>query len=270
LAGAGLGLLSRVVAQTVRDPNGAALRLPERSEAGATGDAIQGSFLFGGVVREGRGSPEYVMVLVVSPSEMFTKILRRGRIGDSGESYAFNAHGQMISKSRFTADLRHLGLLAEGQGSILNVELRDPGGNLLTGFRPAIRREEQPFTTMAASALSGGGGSNLDGYRDYRGVPVIGAWTWDRESGLGITTEIDVDEAYAFLRDYTQQTVVSTSIAIFLILGLMALFINNRVRMAEVNARLEKAYQITKKVLQNSELLKLLDESESRRFNRML
>lgn len=52
---------------------------------------------------------------------------------------------------------------------------------------------------MAASASKGGSGVNVYGYNDYRGVPVIGAWSWLREYGFGIATEIDVDEA----RDWT-------------------------------------------------------------------
>jgi len=43
-------------------------------------------------------------------------------------------------------------------------------------------------------------GSNVKGYRDYRGVTVVGAWAWDKELGFGITTEIDVSEAYQVLQ----------------------------------------------------------------------
>ncbi|MCZ6787186.1 MAG: serine/threonine-protein kinase, partial [Planctomycetota bacterium] len=43
------------------------------------------------------------------------------------------------------------------------------------------------------------GGSNVDGYNDYRGVPVVGAWTWLPDYGFGVTTELDVAEAYQTL-----------------------------------------------------------------------
>jgi serine/threonine protein kinase len=49
---------------------------------------------------------------------------------------------------------------------------------------------------MAASAVSGGAGVDVDGYRDYRGVPVVGAWEWIPELDLGVATEVDVAEAY--------------------------------------------------------------------------
>ena len=38
--------------------------------------------------------------------------------------------------------------------------------------------------------------STSSGYRDYRGVPVVGAWTWLPEYGFGVATEMDQDEGY--------------------------------------------------------------------------
>jgi serine/threonine protein kinase len=52
-----------------------------------------------------------------------------------------------------------------------------------------------PFTEAVASALAGEDGINLDGYLDYRGVYVIGAWAWLPDYDLGIVTELDLSEA---------------------------------------------------------------------------
>ncbi len=49
---------------------------------------------------------------------------------------------------------------------------------------------------MAAEATSGKSGHDVDGYADYRGVPVVGAWKWLPDYGVGLTTEIDAAEAY--------------------------------------------------------------------------
>ena len=117
-------------------------------------------------------------------------------MGSSGESYAFNPTGKLISESRFTSDLQDLALVPTFGQSILTVDVRDPGGNLLEGFRSPVLREKQPLTLMARSAIESGSGENLQGYNDYRGVPVIGAWNWLTEYGFGITTEIDVEEAF--------------------------------------------------------------------------
>ncbi len=140
--------------------------------------------------------PFAVLALLIRPQEEFTQILQVARSGDSGETYAFNADGVMLSDSRFTADLRACGLLApDAESAILRVTVRDPGGNLLEGHEPARARRALPLTSMAASAVAGTSGVDVDGYRDYRGVPVMGAWTWLPEYGFGVATEVDVDEA---------------------------------------------------------------------------
>ena len=83
--------------------------------------------------------------------------------------------------------------------SSLNSQIRDPGGDLRAGHIPNLPLLARPLTRMAASAVTGESGSDIDGYPDYRGVPVVGAWTWLSELELGVTTEIDVEEAYAGL-----------------------------------------------------------------------
>lgn len=50
---------------------------------------------------------------------------------------------------------------------------------------------------MAKSAIKGHQGVNVEGYRDYRGQEVLGAWLWDEELGIGLATEIDALEAKA-------------------------------------------------------------------------
>ncbi len=137
-----------------------------------------------------------VLALLIDPEQQFSRNLQRGRLGESGESYAFNEAGLMLSQSRFEQDLRRIGLLAADESGVLNIALRDPGGSLLHGQPVATDTQALPLTRMAASAVGGGRGSDLVGYRDYRGVPVLGTWVWDPGRGLGIATEIDVSEAY--------------------------------------------------------------------------
>src|SRR5262249_26059644 len=83
-------------------------------------------------------------------------------------------------------------------------QIRDPGGNLTQGFVPHVPLPERPLTRMAASAITTGVGVDVDGYRDYRGVPVVGAWTFLRGMGVGVATEVDVAEAYAPLATITR------------------------------------------------------------------
>jgi len=142
-----------------------------------------------------------VLGLRIRPEKDFTRILRVARAGKSGETYAFDAQGLMISHSRFEEQLRKIGLFNDKDAphSILNVDIKDPGGNMLEGFRP-LPRDHQPLTRMAESAISGLSEVDVNGYRDYRGVPVVGAWEWLDEYGFGVTTEEDVAEAFSPLR----------------------------------------------------------------------
>ena len=126
------------------------------------------------------------------------KILRMERLRTSAESYAFNREGQLLSKSRFTDQLRQSGLLpndAVGPGAEIGLVLRDPGGDLTTGYRPREPLSTRPLTKMARHAISGGEGVDVDGYRDYRGVMVIGAWRWLSEYDMGLATEMDLRES---------------------------------------------------------------------------
>ncbi len=132
----------------------------------------------------------------LKPSKTFTQALQMGRMGKTGETYALSREGQLLSESRFNSTLQELGLIEHGSGGILSLEIRDPGGDLLEGYKSEIPRREQPLTYMANEINKKLSGENLEGYRDYRGVYVVGAWHWEEELGLGVTTEIDKNEAF--------------------------------------------------------------------------
>ncbi len=149
-------------------------------------------------VADKSGQHVAVLGLRIRPEDSFTKILQTARNGATGETFAFDRDGLFLSESRFDDQLKQIGLLNDtaDAGSILTLELRDPGVDMTTGARPAERRMNQPLTKMAASAAGGENGVEVTGYRDYRGVPVIGAWTWLEDYGFGVATEQDVAEAF--------------------------------------------------------------------------
>lgn len=159
------------------------------------------TMLAAGRVLDATGDPAGALFLRLRPEVGFTEILQVAQSGTSGETYAFDKSGVLSSESRFDDDLRRIGLLPDQAAakSILTIELRDPGVDMTKGARPEKKRADQPLTWMAASATAGQEGVNVEGYNDYRGVPVIGAWTWLPEYEFGVATEIDVAEAYADL-----------------------------------------------------------------------
>ncbi|MEE8219709.1 MAG: cache domain-containing protein, partial [bacterium] len=170
-----------------------------------------------------RGPNSDVIALLtfrVDPGRDFATIFQRGRIGTTGETYAFDERGRLISESRFDDQLRRIGLIPEGERGILNVEIRDPGANLVEGEGTFEPDATLPLTVMAASATAGEQGRNLEGYRDYRGVPVVGAWLWDPELALGITTEIDQGEAFQTMRSGRVIIIMLTLLSGLLMLGM--------------------------------------------------
>jgi signal transduction histidine kinase/CheY-like chemotaxis protein len=174
--------------------------------AGLEGQSLQGQpiLLIAAPIMDERGEePVAILYLTQSPDQGFSRILEVGRLGETGETYAFNRAGFMISNGRFVADLSRLGLLPVGKATstTLRVRVRDPEVDLTRNPLAAIRAGvDRPLTRMCASAIYGNSGLDSWGYNDYRGVPVVGAWRWFPEFGFGIAFEIDVAEAYASTR----------------------------------------------------------------------
>ncbi len=138
------------------------------------------------------------LAILIDPTGDFSKLLSVARTGRSCETYAFNREGKLVSQSRFEDQMRQFGMLSteDDETSVLRISIRDPGTDITRAGRPMLAKDDQPLTTMALIAIRGEKGENLDGYRDYFGVPVVGAWQWLDEYDIGIATEIDVDEAY--------------------------------------------------------------------------
>jgi len=150
-------------------------------------------------VRNEAGEIVGMLAFRLRPERQFAKALASGRPGSTGETYAFDSNGLLLSDSRFDANLRRLGLIGAAPDShaALTLDVRDPGGDLTAGYPLLADRGKLPLTTMAASAVAGNDDVNVAGYRDYRGVPVVGAWRWLPEFRFGVAHEIDVSEAFA-------------------------------------------------------------------------
>ncbi|MCB9592855.1 MAG: universal stress protein [Sandaracinaceae bacterium] len=124
----------------------------------------------------------------------FLRILAQPGPASSAETYAFDGRGVMLSSSRFPEQLRSAGLLAPAARTSRRMRLCDPGVSLLDSRRPASTKA-WPLTRMAASATAGHDGVDVRGYRDYRGVPVIGAWRWIPQHRFGVAAEMDIVDA---------------------------------------------------------------------------
>ena len=90
----------------------------------------------------------------------FAAILAAGSTGATGEAYAFDRGGNLLSTGRFGAGV----------------------------------------TPLAALAAQNAEGTVLDPYPSYHGGKVIGAWRWVPQYDLGVAIEMGATEAYAPLR----------------------------------------------------------------------
>ena len=155
------------------------------------------SMLAGTPIRDDAGVVVGAIGYRIDPGAEFDQLFRMARLAGSGETYVFDREGHLLTPSRFEEALYGLGLLEQGRPSVMNVQVRDPGGDLTDGFVPERSLAARPFTKSAAGAIAGESGVDTDGYRDYRGVEVVGAWTWLPSLGFGLASEVDWDEAYA-------------------------------------------------------------------------
>jgi PAS domain S-box-containing protein len=269
----GRQLTSRIaqefINETFASPNFSSVTLPrlwQSEDSTGEGKAIM---MVSAAIPGMDGPSDLAIVLLIDPEKEFTEILQRGRLGISGESYAFNRSGQLISESRFDDDLREIGLISPDQRGILNIEVRDPGGNMVEGFRPSVYRHLQPLTLMAESAIAGHHDFDLGGYNDYRGVPVVGIWTWNEELGFGITTEMDVSEATESIVQIRQQAISTIVFVLALLSGITIIFIWNRVNATVAQKDREKYVQQTNLILENATdgILTIDDDQRILRFN---
>lgn len=184
---------------------------------------VSQNLFFASPIENRRGDIVAVLAMPQRIEEDFARIIKLGRPGESGETYAFDKAGFLVSPSRFDAMLQSAGLIKQDETGALNLQIRDPGGNLLDGYKITGNVANLPFTEMAASATTGESGMDIAGYRDYRGIPVLGAWVWDDVLNIGLAAEIDEAEAlnaYLTLRD---TIIVLLSISVLLGLGLTGL-----------------------------------------------
>jgi len=162
-------------------------------------------------LRDGSGAVVAALGFATFADGDFQSILTAARPGDTGEAYAFDESGVLLSEVRFTRGLRSAGLLpSDDKGSAaFRLKVKDPGSELASGGPHAVHADTWPLTQAVAMALaaasSADGGAPLRGvlldpYRNYRGAQVIGAWAWLPDERIGIVAEIGVDEAYAPLR----------------------------------------------------------------------
>jgi eukaryotic-like serine/threonine-protein kinase len=182
----------------------------------------------------------------------FAHILELARPGDTGEAYAFDAKGLMLTESRFVGELKRAGLLPDepGASAVFRMEVRDPGQ--LRQAPPA-----RAYTRLAAAAIAARGspaaearqGVLLEPYRNYRGAEVIGAWKWLPEYDVGVALELEAREAYAPLGYLNIAFTIILTLLVAVLGGIVwSTYIVHRLKRYVGDTRLIGQYRLERKI----------------------
>jgi eukaryotic-like serine/threonine-protein kinase len=210
-------------------------------------------------IRVGNGPPLAVLAMGVETDRDLENIFSAARPGETAEAYAFGDDGLMLTSSRFAEQLQAAGILAaedHGDGA-MQIHVRDPGGELVAGFKPALEPAARPLTQAAALAIAARGkpaaaeraGQIAAPYRDYRGSEVIGVWQWLPDYELGVAAEISAAEAFATLRYLTISFAVIGGItALSLVAAFMSAWLLARLNRQFGRVQRLGAYTLERKV----------------------
>jgi two-component system sensor histidine kinase/response regulator len=226
---------AKAVLEWARQNNGASLSRPIRAQVPIV---TEGKVEPAGAIVHWACAPikqgnvlQGFLCMRTNPNVGLFPILATGRAGESGEAYIVDQDGLLLSPSRFEAEI------AEAQN--LDKSKTEPGWSamrLWAHVPPKVGKSQkyqpllalglersvppQPMTFIVQHMLKNGEASNLQGYPDYRGQPVVGRARWLKRMNIGLVVEVDVDEAYRSYA-YTRYAIISlTFVAIVLILAL--------------------------------------------------
>ncbi|WP_143752083.1 response regulator [Marinobacter profundi] len=200
------------------------------------------SRMFAGTpIAGGDGRGRTALILAVDPAVLFAPYLTSGRIAESGETYAVDTQGRMISESRFGdfKDVLRTGRQVVVPPMVQGLEAQAGGDG-----------KDAAVSAMALGLFRQEAGVDWQGYPDYRGVPVLGAWSWSDAFGIGVLTEMDVSEALASYFVTRNQVLVggAATMALVLLLTLIIIRLGER-----ANGRLEDLVDARTEDLRRSE-----------------
>lgn len=118
------------------------------------------------------------------------------------ETFFLTERGAMLTPSRYAADFETLEIALDGENH--SPLMRDPGVRLLYGERPDTTPSAWPPTLLARQLTARNDGLDANGYRNYVGEEVVGAWRWLPDHELGLGLERDFSTAFSlatFLRN---------------------------------------------------------------------
>ncbi|MCG7494865.1 ATP-binding protein [Thalassobius sp. Cn5-15] len=153
-------------------------------------------------LRDETGRIIAVLALRLFPQRELFRMMHFADTPGFKQAYAFNQQGALLSDVSELEDLRASGIWQYGRDHLL---LRPEGSSR---YSPQVQRNILPVQ----KALRGENSSNIEGYINYAGQRVVGAWHYYKDLGFGVAIEQPFDAAYAPLHFLRMATIAAFSI----------------------------------------------------------
>ena len=174
------------------------------------------------------------LCLSENPLLRLYQLLRAGRPGLTGEAYAIDANGQILSPIRFERRLQ-APPNTEAGWSLFRLSARQGGEQGRSDEAPGRPLTEVVDRLMQHESLHTG---LIENYADYRGRQVVGAGRWLPDTGMGIIIEVDMDEAFRSYRFARNALIALIALGVLLIAALTWLDLRSRFSLARSEQQL--------------------------------
>ena len=138
-----------------------------------------------------------LMVRDYGLEDEYSAMIGRWSAQTNREVYLLSSGGAMLTSSRFAEKFADLPLATTSVQHRERILVRDPGVNLIADQKPVEVAAAWLPTRLARHVTAGDNGAYVDGYRNYVGKTVVGAWRWLADHGVGIALEEDYTSAFA-------------------------------------------------------------------------
>jgi len=150
-------------------------------------------------------------VLLWMDTSMLNAGMKNVALGITGETYLVNKEGVMLTKSRFSDHIKHTYNTCRTCHKVV-----DPETQVITrGVKECITKKVR--------------GYDVNGYRDYEGITVVGAWSWLENLNMGLIVELDADEAFGAINNINS-LVKSLMLVVIIPAIILAILIHKKLR----------------------------------------
>lgn len=144
--------------------------------------------------------------------------------------YIFDRIGTLVLPDQF-ADQNKISDLTE-QNRHGSTQRLAPEADIQNGYQPSFLTN-LPLTLVARIATAGESIFQLEEYQNYRGVPVVGGWTWHDKLHLGLGFEIEVSKVLKPYFDIRRTLIAALlSTLLFCLLLGRRIIVNGRLTLA--------------------------------------